>query len=116
MSSRIAKSLRSAAVIALGSAVALGASDHGSRAAEEPAVTVACVRAWPEARYRNYGYDHIVHLYNGCSAAARCRVSTDVAPAPIDVALAVGEKREVVTFRGSPSSQFAFQVSCELED
>ena len=24
--------------------------------------TPPCLRSWPEVRYRNYGYDHIVHL------------------------------------------------------
>lgn len=113
---RIAKSLRSAAVIALWSSITFGTSGLGVRAAEEPQVTVACVRAWPEARYRNYGYDHIVHLHNACSSAALCEVTTDVAPDPIQVHLAVDEKREVLTYRGSPSSQFTFQVSCELEE
>ena len=113
---RVAKSLRSAAVIALWSSVTFGTNHLAVRAAEEPRVTVACVRAWPEARYRNYGYDHIVHLHNACSSAAHCEVTTDVAPDPIQVRLAVDEKREVVTFRGSPSRQFTFHVSCELEE
>ena len=72
----------------------------------------SCVRFWPEARYRSYGYDHIVHLDSSCHRTASCRVSTDVNPAPVVVAIAPGEHIELVTYRGSPSSEFTAEVNC----
>ena len=75
-----------------------------------------CVQAWTEARYRNYGYDHYVHIYNGCTAFATCRVSTNVAPKPIKVRVKPGRIEEVLTFRGSPSQEFVPRVHCVLDE
>ena len=72
----------------------------------------SCVHFWPEARYRNYGYDHIVHLDSRCQRTASCRVSTDVTPAPVVVAIDPGEHIEVLTYRGSPSPEFTADVDC----
>jgi hypothetical protein len=82
--------------------------------ARDPDAPVYCVQAWPEARYRNYGYDHIVHIFNGCKAQADCQLATNVAPDPIRVQLAPGEKKEVLTFRGSPASEFQVYARCVL--
>lgn len=82
------------------------------RSAEKP---LLCVQVWPEARYRNYAYDHIVHLGNSCDAAVVCDVATNVNPTPIRVQLAAAERREVLTFRGSPSREFVPRVRCRLE-
>jgi hypothetical protein len=83
-------------------------------AADEPvhAAPPSCVRFWPEARYRNYGYDHVVHLNSRCHRTASCSVSTDVNPKVIAVAVAPGEHVEVVTFRGSPMPEFTAIVEC----
>lgn len=83
--------------------------------ARQPDTPLYCIHVWPEARYRNYGYDHYVHVYNGCAAHATCDVSTDVAPKPIKVRVHVGQVASVLTFRGSPVQQFVPRVSCVLD-
>jgi hypothetical protein len=65
-----------------------------------------------EARYANYGYDHIVHLANRCDAAFVCSVSTDVNPTPIEARLGGGKTTEVLTFRGSPARVFTPRAVC----
>jgi hypothetical protein len=77
---------------------------------EEP----TCVAFWPEIRYRNYGYDHIVHLRSACDVQAYCRVWSDVNPHPTDVLVPPREEIEVVTFRGSPARQFTPHVECRF--
>jgi hypothetical protein len=72
----------------------------------------SCVRFWPEARYRSYGYDHVVHLSSQCHRTASCNVSTSVSRAPVVVAIDPGEHLEVLTLRGSPLSEFAVDVQC----
>ena len=84
-------------------------------AARDPSAPLYCVQVWPEARYRNYGYDHYVHVYNGCTASATCDVSTDVAPKPIKARVRSGEAVSVLTFRGSPSQEFVPRVYCVLD-
>ncbi len=74
-----------------------------------------CMRSWAEARARYPGYDHIVHLANGCSAVAECRVVTDVSPDAVGVQVDPGHEIEVLTFRGSPAATFRAEVSCRLE-
>ena len=75
----------------------------------------ACIRVSSEARYRNYGYDHLVTIQNGCDRAASCEVSTDVNPDVIHVRVGAGEALEVVTFRGSPAYVFTARVRCKLD-
>ena len=74
----------------------------------------ACVQFWGEARYRNYGYDHIVHFANTCHALARCEVSSDFTRTPVHVEIKPGELSEVVLARGSPASEFTPRVTCGL--
>lgn len=74
-----------------------------------------CVHAWGEARYGALGYDHYVHVRNGCDRAVRCDVSTDVNPTPTRVRVEAGRATEVLTFRGSPASSFRATAACELE-
>lgn len=74
----------------------------------------ACVRWAAEARYRPYGYDHVVHIHNTCAAVADCVVRTNVNPEPIRATIAPNSKAEVVTWVGSPSREFTAQVSCTL--
>jgi len=73
-----------------------------------------CVRSWPEARFRGFGYLHIVHLANDCRVDAQCDVSTNVNPKPVSVTVPERHQVEVVTYRGSPSRSFRPHVSCEL--
>ena len=72
----------------------------------------SCISLWAEARYRNYGYDPIVHLASRCPVEVPCSVSTDVSPAPIEVVLEPNARVEVLTFRGSPQSSFTPYVTC----
>jgi hypothetical protein len=85
----------------------------GASRAETPSLP-ACITYWPEVRYRNYGYDHIVHLANGCPAQAICSVSTDVNPNPIQVTVPSHEEIEVLSVRGSPAREFTPRVECGL--
>lgn len=73
-----------------------------------------CVKHTVQARFIS-GYDHLVHLTNGCSRAAICQVSTDVNPEPQSVSLAVGASATVLTFRGSPARTFRAKVDCAFQ-
>jgi hypothetical protein len=74
-----------------------------------------CVKVSSEARYVAYGYDHIVTLENTCEKAMRCEVSSDVNPTPASVELATGETKSVLTYRGSPASQFKPKADCKAQ-
>jgi hypothetical protein len=74
--------------------------------------TAPCVHVRAEARYRNYGYDHVVRLLNRCERRMSCDVATDVNPTAIRVNIAANEQRDVLTFRGSPAREFAPVVAC----
>lgn len=71
-----------------------------------------CVTVRAEARYRNYGYDHLVHLKSTCPEATICEVSTDVQPKVHRVTLAPGASATVITMVGSPARAFTPRVSC----
>jgi hypothetical protein len=102
-----------ASFVLLAVAVASVASD--AEVAAPSASQICIVRYWTEARWRNYGYDHIVHLQNGCRHALRCAVSTDVAPRPVVVSLPSASQREVLTFLGSPARAFSASVACHAK-
>ncbi len=72
-----------------------------------------CVKWESEARWVAYGYNHLVHLENTCKKAMRCEVATDVNPEPQSADLESEEKETVVTFQGSPASEFKATVVCE---
>jgi hypothetical protein len=78
--------------------------------AQEP--VPSCVHHWPEARYRSYQYDHIVHLISRCHRTASCSVSSNVNPTAVVVAIAPAEHLEVVTARGSETPEFTPYVRC----
>lgn len=73
-----------------------------------------CIQVWGEARYRNMGYDHIVHINNRCPDSAVCDVATDANPVAIRVTVPPNQEVEVLTFRGSPSREFMPKVECRL--
>jgi hypothetical protein len=73
-----------------------------------------CIQYWPEVRYRNYGYDHVVHLASRCTLEAACKVSSDVNRTGVDVIVAPRAETEVLLFRGSPARQFTPKVTCRL--
>src|SRR5204863_312762 len=85
-----------ATILAVATA-SLGARAAGAEAADRSDTSLSCVEAWGESRYRNYGYDHVVHLRNRCEKAALCAVSTSVNPDPARVTLAPKEETEVLT-------------------
>ena len=84
------------------------------RSAEAGQQDPSCVEAFPEVRYRNYGYDHIVHLYSRCDVRAYCAVSTDANPTAVEVVVPPREHVEVLTLRGSPAREFTPKVSCRF--
>lgn len=95
----------------------VGLTTFGATVAAEPAPQgglPSCVTVKATARYRNYGYDHVVHVLNGCDRSASCEVSTDVNPTPQVVTVSPKEATEVITFVGSPSRVFTPRVTCEL--
>lgn len=85
-----------------------------ARAADRSDTSVACVSSWGESLYRNYGYDHIVHIQNRCQKTVLCRVTTNVNPDPVEGTVAPREERELLTFRGSPARDFVPKVDCRL--
>jgi len=91
-----------------------GSAFGGAWSATEPPAS-ECVRFWSEVRYRNYGYDHVVHLHNGCSVRASCLVSSDINPGGVRVGLASNEDVEVFTSRGSHAREFTPRVDCRFE-
>lgn len=72
----------------------------------------ACVRSWGEARYSYPGYDHIVHIDNGCRERMHCVVSTDVDPRLIEVSVESRQHVSVVIRRASPSQGFSPRADC----
>ena len=76
--------------------------------------TPACVYWRTEARWAGYAYNHWVIIHNGCDREAACVVTTNVNPEPIHVGVPPDKTREVLTFRGSPASEFAAHVVCRL--
>jgi hypothetical protein len=85
----------------------------GNAQAEQAAAErVGCVEVWPEARYRNDAYDHIVHLRSRCRARVICDVATNVNPKAIRVSVPAGQDVEVLTYRGSPAREFTPTVQC----
>jgi hypothetical protein len=95
-------------LIGLAPASAVSARESEPRRGPE-----ACVKWMKSVTFRNYGYDHWVHLVSRCNHRVRCSLRTDVNPGPIVVDLEPKEERSVLTFLGSPASVFEAQVSCE---
>jgi hypothetical protein len=79
----------------------------------EPAVPT-CISFWGEARYRPFGYDHIVHIKSTCAKSADCVVWTNVNAEKKKVLVPANAKVEVFTFLVSPSREFTPYVECKL--
>jgi hypothetical protein len=88
------------------------AGDTGGPDAPVP----ACIAWWTEARYRPYGYDHIVHLKSTCARPADCTVATNVNPEVKRVLVPVNASVEVYTYLLSPAREFAAYVECKLRN
>lgn len=90
------------------------APDAGGEAgAKQPAVP-KCIRVSTAAVFSGGGYDHVVTIESSCDKDARCQVSTNVAEEVLEVEVPAGETRDLVTFRGSPTSEFEADVRCAL--
>jgi hypothetical protein len=89
------------------------ADDDGEAPNKKPSDVSKCVKVRTEALYVAYGYDHHVHLTNGCDKAVRCEVTTSSNPEPTTAALAAGEHKDIVMFRGSPASAVNANVKCK---
>lgn len=93
---------------------AVARSEPLAEGEREPAAPYPkCVQVSAQAMYRAYGYDHIVVIANGCEAAMRCSVVTNVNPQAAVVVVSPGKSEDVVTFRGSPAREFQADVSCK---
>jgi hypothetical protein len=97
------------ALLALALLTALGSSSP----AQTPR-TPACIQSWAETRYRDYGYDHIVHIANTCQARAVCFVSSNLNPTPLKVDVPVAQQIEVLAARSSTPRDFTPQLACGL--
>ncbi len=88
----------------------------GDANAREPDATEVrlCVQYRGEVRRRFPGYDHIVHLFNGCQEVVVCDVSSDVDPRAVRVRIEGMENLSVTLRRGSPSPRFTPRVVCAL--
>jgi hypothetical protein len=104
-----------ALLLGLAAAVAVDASAQDGGTPPSPTPTPACITWRKEARYSGAGYDHYVHVRNGCDAGAQCAVSTNANPTPTNVRVAVGREETVMTFRGSPAYEFTARVQCTLD-
>ena len=65
-----------------------------------------------EARYSGYGYDHVVHVTNGCDKAKVCTVTTSSNPEATNVTVEPTKTESVVMFRGSPAREFTATANC----
>ncbi len=83
--------------------------------AQKLAENPPCVRFVAEARYRGIGYEHLVHIANGCPRLALCVITTDVNPDAIEARIDAESTATVLTYRGSPASTFVANVRCQLE-
>lgn len=90
-------------------------ADAGADAAKPPPPYPPCVKVQSQAIFSGSGYDHVVSIENGCERDAECQVSTDVSDETLSVSVPAGESRDLVTYRGSPASEFRATVKCTLK-
>ncbi|MCP4198739.1 MAG: hypothetical protein GY762_16455 [Proteobacteria bacterium] len=72
-----------------------------------------CVTWTTEARYEGLGFNHYVHLKSACKEVMVCSVTTNANPDPTVATLPPGGKASVVTYKGSPASEFTATVTCQ---
>lgn len=114
--------LRSPVIAALStllitSVASAGDGDGSKKGGKSKADVSKCVSVRTEAIYGAYGYDHHVHLHNGCDKAVRCEVTTNSNPEVTTVIVGKGEGTDVLMFRGSPASQVTANAKCSaVED
>jgi hypothetical protein len=101
------------ALIAYGALTSSASADDSERPGKKASDVSKCVKVRTEALYIAYGYDHHVHLTNGCDKAVRCEVTTSANPEPTTATLAAGEHKDIIMFKGSPASEVNAQVKCK---
>jgi hypothetical protein len=93
----------------------LGASWPGLAGGQDKGeAKLTCVTWKTEAKFSGFAYNHLVHFHNRCAHAVSCAVKTDINPKTETVSLAKGEKKTVLTFRGSPARKFKAEVKCKM--
>ena len=85
---------------------------HGSANPVPAGGASGCVSWTKEARYEGLGYNHYVYLTSACKVVMECAVTTNVNPEPTTATVQPGGKATVLTFRGSPASEFTASVTC----
>jgi len=74
-----------------------------------------CASVTASARYKAYGYTHVVTLSNRCPRAVACEVWTDVDPTPhLSLQAKPGNSAEVVIRNGSPASEVHAGKACHF--
>jgi hypothetical protein len=108
--------VRSAVSLALLVLAPLPAAGNVARgAAADPANPVECIQFWPEVEKHSHAYDHFVHLTSRCATPARCEVSGDSNPAPVQVVVVPNHERRVLIARASPAATFVPRVLCRFK-
>jgi hypothetical protein len=92
----------------------LAMSAHAA-AEPTPAAKAGCVTWTKEARYEGLGFNHYVHFESACKAVMVCSVTTNANPDPTVATVPAGGKASVVTYKGSPASEFTAKVSCQQQ-
>ena len=94
------------------SLLVLAISGHATAGPTPTANKAGCVTWTKEARYEGLGYNHYVHFESGCKEVMVCQVTTNANPDPTTATVNPGGKATVLTFRGSPASEFTARVTC----
>jgi hypothetical protein len=87
-------------------------SGHAAAEPTPAANKAGCVTWTKEARFEGLGYNHYVHFESACKEVMVCKVTTNANPDPTEATLQPGGKATVLTFRGSPASEFTARVTC----
>ena len=74
-----------------------------------------CASVSASARFKSYGYTHVITLTNSCQRAVSCEVWTDVDPSPhYTLQAKPGKSAEVITRNGSPASEVRAEKVCHF--
>lgn len=109
-------------VLAALASVPVASAEDGSRKRSKKDASQAkqditkCVGVRTEARPIAYGYEHHVHIHNGCDKTVRCEVTTNSNPEVNTVTLIAGDTEDVVMSRGSPASEVTAHTKCSWSD
>ena len=91
------------------------ASFAGTAAADSPQQVGDCASVTASARFKGYGYTHVVTLTNSCQRAVSCEVWTDADPTPhVTLQAKPGKSAEVITRNGSPASEVRAEKVCHF--